>query len=146
MSHRYGERHPSLPKVLQKHVSPDANHTSSGDQTENRPVAPPNSEIIKDGAANVIIGDEQSRRGLLDSTLPPPSSGDLDSWTLAKLRADLGETVIGKREANWQARENLETRRLSLIDRITRIERAEQKQMDAARRGKLCPYMSSYDD
>jgi hypothetical protein len=70
-------------------------------------------------------------------SLPLPSPEDMNSCTLAQARAHLREVVIKKGHVTGQAKEDLEARRLSLSEHVTRLERAESKKKDAARRGEI---------
>jgi hypothetical protein len=136
MSHRYGERL-SRSQGPPKSSSPSVSGAFSDSQLEDAPIAQAENVTTIGNATNVIADTENHRIDAPKSTLPFPSPDELDSWTLNQLRAQMEEVVVQKRIASGQARKDLENRRLSLIERITRMERAEKKKKDGARRGEI---------
>jgi hypothetical protein len=137
MSHRYGERLLSRPQGPPKPSSPSASGALSDDQAEQAPTAQAENVTAMGNATNIIADTENNRTDASDSALQVPSPEEMDPWTLTQLRAHLEEVVVQKRAASGQAKEDLENQRLSLIERITRLERAEEKKRDAARRGEI---------
>lgn len=137
MSHRYGERQPLRSQEYPKSSPQTEAGAFSEDQVEGAHATPVKSDIVAEKTTDVITDAESSYKGPLGSVTRVPSLDDINSWTLAQLRTQLEELFIEKRKATGQARGDLEARRLSLIELITRIERAEEKRRDAARRGEV---------
>lgn len=123
---------PSKPSSL------SASGALSDGQAEEAPTAQAENVTAMGNTIDVIANTENNRTDAPSGgALQVPSAEDMDSWTLAQLRTHLEEAVVQKRIASGHARNDLETWRLFLIERITRLERAEEKKRDAARRGAL---------
>jgi hypothetical protein len=135
MSHCFGERLLPRSQGPPKPSLPSASDALSDRQAEEAPTAQGENVTAMGIAVDVIAHVENYRTDPSNSALPLPSSDEMDSWTLAQLKDHLGEVVAQKRAVSGRARQNLETQRLSLIERVTRRERAEEKKRDTARRG-----------
>lgn len=137
MSHRYGEKLLPRSQRSPKPSSPNTSGALPEDQAPEIPTTHAENITAIGNAAGVIADAENNCIDASDSALQVPSSEEMDSWTLAQLRAHLGEIVVQKQIASGQARNDLEAQRLSLIERVTRLERAEERKRDAARRGEM---------
>lgn len=137
MSHRYGERLPPRSQGPLRPSSLSASVDRSGGNAEDADTMQAENDISTKNAIGIITDTGNNRKDASNISLLIPHAIEIDSWTLAQLKGHLEEVVIQKRIASGQARENLETRRLSLIERVTRIERAEERKRDAARRGEM---------
>lgn len=146
MSHRYGERLPPRPRGPRKPSSLGASDAHSADRTDNAPAIPTESDTTRERTTAVLTEAGSSHTEVLKSALPLPSPDDMSTWSLAQARTHLEEVVIQKRKATGQAREDLETQRLSLIERVTRLERAEQKKRDAAKRSEILHFRLAYGE
>jgi hypothetical protein len=140
MSHRYGERLPTRSQGLAKRSPQCASSVYSHGQAEDAPTAQ-----VKSGKSAINTTDgstesQNSHKEAFKGSPANPSLDDMNSWTLTQLRAHLQDVVIDKQKATGQARVGLETRRISLIERITKMERAELMKKDTAKRGARTHY------
>lgn len=135
MSHRYGER---LLPHSQGHPNPSLPSAScilSCDPAKDAPTGQTDSVSVTKIGIDSIKDYERGYTEAWKGALQPPTPQEMSSWTLIQFRAHLEDLVMQKRQVSGQARADLESRRLSMIDRITRIERAEMKKRDTARKG-----------
>jgi hypothetical protein len=146
MSHRYGERFPARSEGHSKPSLLSASFIHSNDQEANALATSAGSDITTENATATIPKVRSSLKEASNRSRPLPSPEDMNSCTLAQARAHLREVVIEKGKATGQAKEDLETRRFSLSEHITRLERAESKKRDAARRGEVFHLRLCYVD
>jgi hypothetical protein len=118
----------------------------SNDQEENALATSAESGITTENTTATIQKVRSSLTEASNKSLPLPSPEDMNSCTLAQARVHLREVVIEKGKATGQAKEDLETRKLSLIEHIARLQRAELKKRDAARRGEVFHLKLCYVD
>ena len=137
MSHRYGERLPRASQGYLKSSPAGVSGVLSCDHSKDAPATQVKTGNTVGENTNGIMGSQSSHTEALKGGRELPSPNDMNCWTLMQSRANLEDVVIEKRNVSGQARADLETRRLSLIEQITKLERAELKKRDAARRSNV---------
>lgn len=137
MSHSFGERLLPPSQDPPEPSLPSASGALSERQAKEAPAIQGKNVTAMGNAADVIADVENYHTDASYSALPLLSSDKMDTWTLTQLKDHLEEVVVQKRAASGRARQNLEIQRLSLIERVTRLERAEEKKRDTARRGEI---------
>jgi hypothetical protein len=137
MSYRYGDRLLPCSQGPPNPPSPSASVTLSNRQIEDASTAQDANNLTTESTIGADGDIENSPTDAPKRALPLPSLDQMESWTLAQLKGHLEEVVMHRRIVSSQERNVLETRRLSLVERVTRLERAEAKERDAARRGEI---------